>query len=236
MLEVDLHVHSHFSLCGIHSHLEMLQRAKALGMHAIAITDHGPLLGGRINTTEFERLRDPVDGIRLLKGMECNLTDTPGEIDLPHNLLKYMDVVLAGFHQNVPKGRKDSVYTSLLIAAIEKNGCIDIIAHLNDPGYPADMRAVAECARNCGCAIELNNSKTLLGRVDESATREMVAACRDTGCRIAVTSDAHGINELGCDESVAPYLKQCDVPQDLLVTRNAQSAFAFIEERRSTKV
>ena len=64
MIEVDLHSHTHFSNCGLHSCLEMLEAARAKGMKGLAITDHGLSLGGRLNSIFFERLKDPVPGIR----------------------------------------------------------------------------------------------------------------------------------------------------------------------------
>ena len=49
MLDVDFHIHSLFSNCGLHTYLELLTKAKELGLKAIAITDHGPRLNGRIS-------------------------------------------------------------------------------------------------------------------------------------------------------------------------------------------
>ena len=89
MLEVDLHVHSLFSECGIHTHIELLQHGKMLGLKAIAITDHGKTLKSRIPSPFFDRLKDPVDGIRLLKGMECNVVNDTGVVDLPKDSNSY---------------------------------------------------------------------------------------------------------------------------------------------------
>ena len=78
MLEADLHAHTFFSNCGIHSHIEMLLCALDKGMKALAITDHGPALSGRVSSTVFDRMYEPVAGIKFLKGMECNLLEEPG--------------------------------------------------------------------------------------------------------------------------------------------------------------
>ena len=235
MLEVDLHAHTSFSKCGIHSHIEMLSRAAEMGMKGVAITDHGPTLGGRVISTLFERLHDPVPGVRFLKGMECNILEQTGCIDLPSNLLKYLDIVLLGLHPNTPKGLKPKDYTRMLVAAVENNPCVDVLSHINDPVYPVEFQPLAALARDNGLAIELNNSKTLLGRADNSSTRSLVETCAREGCRVAVTSDAHSVNELGRDESVAPFINAAGFPSELLVTRNAEAAYGFIEERRDTK-
>jgi putative hydrolase len=104
VIEFDFHVHTFFSNCGIHTHLEMLARARALGMRGLAITDHGPMLKGRINSPFFERFHGPVDDVKLLKGMECNLSELPGEIDVPAQILHFLDIVLLGIHPNTDPG------------------------------------------------------------------------------------------------------------------------------------
>ena len=101
---VDFHCHTHFSLCGCHSLLEVLGQAKAKGIKVQAITDHGPTLGGHIPTTFFDRFQCPYspEELTLLKGMECNLLAN-GEIDVLTKYLPYMDLVLLGIHPNTPR-------------------------------------------------------------------------------------------------------------------------------------
>jgi len=55
VLKVDLHSHSLFSNCGLHTVLEMLTAAKNAGLKALAITDHGTALEGRISSPFFDR-------------------------------------------------------------------------------------------------------------------------------------------------------------------------------------
>ncbi|MBD3391362.1 MAG: PHP domain-containing protein [Chitinivibrionales bacterium] len=235
MLEADLHVHTLFSNCGIHTYIEMLTRARQLGIKAVAITDHGPAIGGRVTRPAFERLHDPVDGVRLLKGMECNVLAENGNIDLPAAIMQYLDIVLLGLHHNLPPGLSKAACTDLMLAAMEHNPCVDIITHANDAVYPVDFDAVAALARERGMAVEINNSKTRLGRTTPEAVRSLVDACRRARCLVAVTSDAHAIGELGDDSAVKPYLEEAAYPPELVLTRDAESAFAFIERRRENK-
>jgi putative hydrolase len=235
MLEVDLHTHTFFSACGIHTHLEILTRAKALGMTAVAITDHGSALSPRVSSPFFDRLNHPLDGIRLLKGMECNLLNDKGEIDLEPERLRYLDVVLLGIHPNTPRGLGEAAYTDMMLAAIQKNAAIDILTHLNDESYPVRFEAVIEAATARGIAIELNNSKTLLRRSPDSLTRKLISVSKTKGARMVITSDMHAIEELGADSAVKPFLIEQDFPIERVVSSSAASAFAFIEERRFNK-
>jgi len=235
VLEVDFHVHSLFSLCGLHTLLELVARAHELGMKGFAVTDHGKTIGGRLTSVFFERFVSPDPQVAVLKGIECNVLDEQGGIDLPHEYLKFLDIVLCGMHSNFPKGCSKQICTDSLIAVIEKNPQVDCITHPNDTAYPIDYGVLAQVAARHGVAIELNNSKILYARSTEDEARKLLVACGEEGCRIAVNSDTHAIHELGDDRSVAPLLRETGFPRELIVNRDAAAAFAFIEERRRLK-
>ncbi len=236
MIPVDLHCHSLFSLCGIHTHLELLGHARALGLQGLAITDHGPALGGRITSPFFDRLHDPVPGIRLLKGMESNVVDPAGRLDLPPRFLRYLDVLLLGLHDNVEQGRGPDYYTRLLVAAMDANPGLDIITHPTDLAFPVRYPDLAAAAQARGVALEINNSKAMLKRVPLEEMQALISACKAAGCRVAVNSDAHCLAEIGCDEAVRPLLAAANFPLELWINRTAAAAFAFIEERRPAKL
>jgi DNA polymerase-3 subunit alpha len=91
MSYIGLHVHTHYSLFdGIATPLEYVERAKELGMNALAITDHGSLSGHR----EFFRAASE-SGIKPILGVEAYITsdrfdkrdneERKGLIDLVYN-------------------------------------------------------------------------------------------------------------------------------------------------------
>jgi len=235
MLTIDLHTHTLFSKCGIHTHLELLTRAKELGIKALAITDHGPILESTIPPTFYDRLFDPLDGIRLIKGMECNICDKDGTIDLPLEKLPFLEIILCGLHPNLENNLGIKENTDMLIAAIKKYPCIDIITHPNDAVYPVDFNSLAPVAKEHGVAIEINNSKTLLQRIDDATTCRLIRACKSHNCPIVICSDTHAINELGRDESVRPFIEKEYFPEELIINNNIERAFAFIEVRKKNK-
>jgi len=235
MLEVDLHTHTLFSTCGMHTVLELLTRAKEIGLKGIAITDHGPALGGRLKGTFFNRFKSPFPEVVVYKGVECNILEKKGEIDFPKSFLPYLDVVLLGIHLNIPKGLSVDEYTDMLISAIENNPGIDIITHPNEMLFPVDYSRLCHCAADRGIAIELNNSRSLYKRSTNENVIALLEQCIKSHCRVAVASDAHAILELGCDESVSPLLEKTGFPTDLLVTKDAQSVEAFLRERKGLR-
>ncbi|MDR0330901.1 MAG: PHP domain-containing protein [Chitinispirillales bacterium] len=235
MIEFDLHVHSIFSKCGIHTVLELLERAKEIGIKGFAVTDHGLTIGGRLNNPFFERFRSPCQSVKILKGVECNLLDGDGNIDVPHMFMNFLDIVLLGIHPNTAKGQSKDAYTNMLVAAMRKNPCVDIISHPNDPHYPVDYKRLAQTAKSMGVALELNNSKILYARTETQSAVDLVQACKDEGCMIAVNSDTHAIHELGLDDSVRPILESLRFPNELIVNRDEKSALEFIDSRKGNK-
>lgn len=215
--------------------MELLERARTLGMKGFAVTDHGLTLGGRLNSVFFERFVSPYPEVTVLKGVECNVVDGDGSIDLPVEYLKWMDIVLAGLHPNTEKKMSERTCTDLLVNVLRKNSTIDLITHPNDPGYPVDFQTLAREGAKRGVALELNNSKIRYRRSSEQEAVRLLEACREHRCGIAVCSDTHSLHELGDDSAVSPLLKQIGFPEELVVNRNAAAAFAFIEKRRTNK-
>jgi putative hydrolase len=236
MLEADLHVHSLFSACGLHTILELLERARTVGLKAMAITDHGPGVGeGRLTSVFFERFRSPFPDIRLYKGLELNVLPERGNIDVVWQYMPFIDILLLGVHPNLKTGQSKAFYTDLLVAALENNPFVDILTHPNDPSYPLDYRTVARTAKRLGMAVELNNSKVLYRRSSEEEALTLIRACGEEGCLMSVDSDTHAILELGGDEAVRPLLERAGFPIERVVNRTAEAAEEFIESRRELK-
>ena len=235
MIPVDLHSHSLFSGCGVHTVVELLTRARELGMAGLAVTDHGLALGGRLNSVFFERLQDPVPGVRLLKGVEANLGAERGSTDFPIEYVRYCDIALIGIHTNTPRGLPASEYTDLMLATLVANPFLDVVTHPNSADYPHDLPRLARGVRDLGRAIELNNSKVALSRIGHEVTQALLATCMSEACPVVVSSDAHTLNEIGCDDAIRPMMAAARFPEELVLNRNAQEAFAFIERRRAFK-
>jgi putative hydrolase len=236
MLSVDLHVHSLFSSCGLHTLLELLEGGRRAGLAAMAITDHGLAVGnGRLTSVFFERFKCPYEDIVLYKGIELNILDDTGAVDIVWQFMPFIDIILLGVHPNLPPRGSREHYTAMLCAALEKNPFIDIITHPNDPAYPLDYLRIARMAKERGVAIELNNSKILYNRSTAEDALELIAACKQSGCLVAVNSDTHALHELGRDESVRPLLDRAGFPADRIVNRDSDSAAAFIEGRKGFK-
>ncbi|MBN2511038.1 MAG: PHP domain-containing protein [Spirochaetales bacterium] len=234
-IRVDLHTHTIMSSCGIHSALEMISAAKEKGLEAIAVTDHGPLLGGRLPSTFFDRFENPIPGIRLLKGVELNLEHEGTGVDIPPQFIPYCDILILGLHETVPSGKDRTYYTERLLAAIEANSFIDGITHPNSYSYPVDYPVLARAAKAAGVALELNNSKVRYKRVHDSETRALIRACIDSGCPVMVNSDSHTVNELGDLSHILALIQEEGLPEHQIVNRSLGSTLEWLDRRKKFK-
>ena len=94
---------------------EMVNSARAKGLQAVAITDHGPrnVGTGVKNSETFLEIKKEIDGlaaeyldIKLLCGCEADITGLNGEIDLPPAIYQSLDLLIVGLH---PFARPDSI-------------------------------------------------------------------------------------------------------------------------------
>ena len=234
MLSVDLHMHTLRSNCGLHTLLEMLDASVERGLEAVAVTDHGPFLKGPGVTSVFvKRFPSEYKGMRVWKGIEANVLPD-GRTDVRADLRESLDLILLGLH-NLPTGESRAHYTDLLLACLEKNPYIDIIVHPDISFFPLDLPRVAAAAAEYGMAVEFNNANLLYDKTDTDAMRTMAEAVVETGCRAVISSDAHSILEIGCDERTREELDAMGFGDLQFVNDSVESAEAFIEERRATK-
>lgn len=192
----DLHVHTDWS-DGKGSLEEMAKAAMELGYRYIAIVDHFrfaqaiPGLGPEELARQMEAIQElnrKLKGFRLLSGIEANILPD-GTIDVPWELLRELEVVVAAIHTHMRMPKKEM--TKRLLSAIE-NEDVDIIAHPSGrligerSAYDVDWEEVFRRAAKYGTILEVNANPQ---RLDLCA--EHVRDAIDTGVKLALGTDAH---------------------------------------------
>ena len=192
----DLHVHTDWS-DGKGSLEEMAKAAMELGYRYIAIVDHFrfaqaiPGLGPEELSQQMEAIQElnrKLKGFRLLSGIEANILPD-GTIDVPRELLRELEVVVAAIHTHMRMPKKEM--TKRLLSAIE-NEDVDIIAHPSGrligerSAYEVDWEEVFRRAAKYGTILEVNANPQ---RLDLCA--EHVREAIDTGVKLALGTDAH---------------------------------------------
>ncbi|MFC7199408.1 PHP domain-containing protein [Halospeciosus flavus] len=148
MLSVELHAHSALSYDGRDSVEMLLEQAEAVGLDALAVTDHDEIAAS-LEATELASEYDVVG----IPGME--VTSAAGH------------VLAIGVHEAVPTGRPFME----TLDAIRERGGIAVVPH---PFQESRSGVAANISREqlaSADAIEVYNSRLLTGRANRQAER-----------------------------------------------------------------
>lgn len=204
----DMHTHTIASGHAYSTVNEMALVASDKGLHAMALTDHGPALPGGPHLYHFGAMRfipRHIAGVRILLGVEANIIAPDGTLDMPDSYLAKLDFVMAGFHEQCGfDNRGIDGNTDALIRAMA-HPRIKAISHAGNPQYPVHFEAVVAAALETGTALEINNSSFSQSRRGSRPNCEYLAELlARSGAPVVVGSDAHiaqGVGEFA--EAVA---------------------------------
>lgn len=116
-----------------------------------------------------------------------------------------------------------------MIATIQ-SGKVHIITHPGNPKYPIDIRAVAQAAKECNVALEMNNSSFLHSRVgSESNCLAIAKAVKEAGGWVSLGSDSHYAGYLGNFDKVVEMLTAIDFPQEQILNVTPRRVLDFLE-------
>ena len=105
---IDLHTHALASGHAYSTVKENIEYAKINGLKYYGLSDHGVNMPGGPHLFYFQNLKvlpKEIDGVRILKGMEANIIDYDGNIDVTFdkylNKLDYEEVVKKAKEKNI---------------------------------------------------------------------------------------------------------------------------------------
>ncbi len=237
----DYHTHTIFSH-GKGTIRENVEAARKKGLKEIAICDHGPghIFYG-VKKKDLFKMREEIDklnkeygDIKILLGVEANIVDYNGGIDVDKDILEIIDILLLGFHYGIMPKNLRSMYnfyvlnilskklsflrdkaiklnTNAIIGAIEKYP-IDIITH---PGSKSklDIERIAQIAYENNIALEINSSHSQL-------SVENIEKALKTDVEFIINSDAHDPSKVGDFKNSIERALKAKVPVNRI--RNAE--------------
>ena len=213
----------------------MIEAAAERGLDLIALTDHAPAMPGSCQILHFSNLRAiprRIGGVAVLRGVEANVLDRHGTLDLPDRILRRLDWVIASLHDNVLYPEPGTSYTDLYLALAE-NPQIDMIGHPDSPNFPFDAERVIPALGANGKIVELNSYHALgLGPENEANARRIVELCARHGVSIAVNSDAHSPWQVGATAPAVAMLEAMDFPESLILNASADRVLDYVRSRR----
>lgn len=223
-LKYDLHTHTIFSH-GKGTIEDNVKAAREKGLQMVGISDHGPghvTYGVKrkniaVMRREIKRLEAVYPDIRILLGIEANIINPSGALDVTESEIKQFDYVLAGYHYGVfgekpfhalgihannyvqnklgRSGRKlELLNTELTIKAIYENE-IQVLTHPGDKG-PFDITEIAKACAERGTLMEISTWHDYLS-VDG------IKKAAKSGVKFIISSDAHKPERIGdCEGAV----------------------------------
>lgn len=231
----DLHTHTIASGHAYSTLKENIEEARAKGLLALGTSDHSPgMPGGTVPEffANYKILPREVGGVRLLRGMEANITDYEGTVD-GGLVMKDLDYVIASLHSHCIRAGSVEDNTRAVTGAM-KNPYVKIIGHPDDGRYPLDLDRVAEAAAELGVALELNNSslRPSSSRKDGAVhERELARAMMAHRVRAVMGSDAHIWCDVGNFAECAAMIEELRFPEELLLNQTMEG-IAYLLRRR----
>lgn len=234
-IEVDTHTHTTASVHAYSTLKENVEAAARKGLKGIAITDHTPEVAGGsaplfIISSVMNFLPEYADGIRIIKGMEANILDFDGNIDVTQNkVLKCIEFGIASMHYGtMPKGdlaRQTDAYIGAL-----NNPYIKMLGHIGDPRFPIYKEEVVKEAKRLNKIIEINNHSFEARAGSPENCTEIAELCKKHGVRVAVSSDAHSCYNVGKFDIALKMLEDIDFPEELVVNAKLSRFLDFINQ------
>ena len=237
-IKMDLHTHT---LASGHAYSTLLENAKAAagkGLEVLATTDHGPSMPGAAHFYHFYNLLSlpkKIENVRILRGIEANIIDQHGQIDLSLDLASKLDIVLAGLHYVCYSGGS-VVQNSQAMAAAMANPFVDIIVHPGNPEFEISPEIIMEAAAREGCAVEVNNcslSHTRKGSKPFCMAIAKLAA--EYKVPISIGSDAHFVDRIGEFDGAEALLLEAGVPEELILNTSQERLDAYLASRRARR-
>lgn len=229
----DFHTHTIASPGAFSTLIENVEIAKKKGFEFLVTSDHGPAMKkGGASYMHFQTLRmvpSEIGGIQVIRGIEANILDKSGSIDVPKEFFDRIDFIIAGFHSFAWEGGTKKENTDTLKKVIE-NPKVNMIAHLENPEFPVDLEEILSyIKKRKNFLVEINNS-SLSGTREGSEENCLFIAerCKEMGLKVALTSDAHIATSVGVFDKVFKVLEKVNFPEGLIINKSKEETFSFL--------
>lgn len=235
-MKYALDVHTHTIASG-HAYSTLMENAKAAsekGIKVLGTTEHGCTMPNAPHIWYFNNykvLPREMYGVTMLYGVEANIIDYNGNLDMDDSSLEKLDIVIGSIHEPVYNVGSIEENTNAFINAIE-SGKIDIIGHLGNPNVPVDFIKIVKCAKENNVLIEINNSSLTTSRVGSLGNCRIIAKlCKENGNMIVINSDAHFCSKIGEFTEALNMLESINFPEDKIINTNPEALLDILRKK-----
>jgi putative hydrolase len=194
------------------------------GVKLLGITEHTPGIPGTCDPIYFRNLHvvpRQMYGIELMLGAEINILDGEGNLDADEELMRRLDIRIAGIHSLCyTHGTKEENTYGMVLAI--RHPYIQIISHPGDGTALLDFEPIVLASKECGTLLEINNSslKPTRNKVDaRDNNREILRLCKQYEVPVILGSDAHISFDIANYAYLYSLLQETEFPEELIVNR-----------------
>ncbi|MCD8323920.1 MAG: phosphatase [Clostridiales bacterium] len=230
---LDSHMHTVACNHAYSTISELIAAAKQKGLSLIAVTEHAPDMPGTCYDGFFHNLKilpRKRGDLWTLFGVELNILDRDGHVDLEEDLYKTLDVTIASIHPPCYHETDADAHTEAYLNVM-KQPYINIIGHPDDGRFPIDYKRLAEGAKDCHKLLEVNSSSlapTTFRLNARENYKEMLYWCRKFETPVIVDSDAHADCLVGEHRRAMALLEDEHFPQELVVNTDLEKYFSYV--------
>ncbi len=234
---IDVHTHTISSGHAYSTINENMQAASEKGLTALAITDHSPGMPGSTHLFHFANLKvipNELHGVKLLRGVEANIINYEGEIDMPEGILSSLDMVIASLHPPCIEFADEETVTAC-IEKVMKNPYVNIIGHPGDNRYPMNWERIVKASKETGTLLEVNNASLKPGSFRPGVRENLIMIlkyCKQYEVPVVLGSDAHFYTAIGEFKEAIELLEEIDFPENLVLNTNPEKLMTLIGQKR----
>jgi putative hydrolase len=155
--------------------------------------------------------------VEVLRGVEANIIDYDGKLDMPDDRLAKLDLVIASLHEICIEPGTVEENTRALLKAME-NKYVHILGHSGNPAFEIDIDAVVRGAKDNNVLIEINNSSFGPSRKGSIENCYKIAQrAKDLEARVILGSDAHICFDVGNFSKAHELIESLSIPDELIM-------------------
>jgi len=231
----DLHTHTIISSHAYSTLMENAKYASEIGLDILGVTDHGPRMPGAPDLWHFGNFKvlpRELFGVKMLYGCEANIIDYEGNLDIPVEIQKNLDIMIVSMHEPIMEGANSADLNTATILKAMDNPYVNILGHIGNPRFPIHEEEIIKKAKEKNILIEINNSSLVSSRKgsDKNCTK-IAQLCKELGAQIIVNSDAHFCYSIGNFGVAENMLKEIGMPEELIINSNKERLMTFLKEK-----
>lgn len=230
----DLHTHSTASTHAYATITEMTNEAKKMGLFALAITDHARTMPGAPGPFYFESLcilPQYFNDVRLLAGIEANICDYNGNIDVEKSLQNKLEWIVASLHTLTIEGEADFEKCTNTYLKLAENPNVNVIGHSGSDYFKYDYEKVIPVFAKEGKLIEINDSAFRYNKEHKPNCIKIAELCKKYKARICINTDSHFTHTLGRAYETIKELEKINFPEYLIVNANVDNLKNYFREK-----